>query len=229
MREHELVYYTHRLISDVTRRSQGPFTHLCRAGRGRKRAKVTLSPAKTTVLHFRYWSERNSSNNNFLYLHNTATYGLRPAHRKIPSHRETSKPTEGEVPPAGCAGVVCANKTNKKKTKWRAFSLLRIAEERARRGGGRGNIQHAARTQQPYNIKFKKRKAGFLPVIGKGITCLIWFGGAIQIPRHVRSIRPNPTLIMNALGERGRPEAGGDTPTQRGDVQKSEYKQCTTK
>ena len=66
MREHELVYYTHRLISDVTRRSQGPFTHLCRAGRGRKRAKVTLSPAKTTVLHFRYWSERNSSFN-FLY------------------------------------------------------------------------------------------------------------------------------------------------------------------
>ena len=52
---------------------------------------------------------------------------------------------------------------------------------------------------------------GFLPVIGKGITCLIWFGGAIQIPRHVRSIRPNPTPIMNALGERGRPEAtGGD-------------------
>ena len=63
---------------------------------------------------------------------------------------QTSKPTEGEVPPAGCAGVVCANETNKKKTKWRAFSLLRIAEERARRGGGgRGNIQHAARTQQP--------------------------------------------------------------------------------
>ena len=25
----------------------------------------------------------------------------------------TSKPTEGEVPPAGCAGVVCANETNK--------------------------------------------------------------------------------------------------------------------
>ena len=66
---------------------------------------------------------------------------------KIPS-----KPTEGEVPPAGCAGVVCANETNKKKTKWRAFSLLRIAEGRARRGGrGRGNIQHAARTQQPQN------------------------------------------------------------------------------
>ena len=33
----------------------------------------------------------------------------------------TSKPTEGEVPPAGCAGVVCTNETNKKKTKWRAF------------------------------------------------------------------------------------------------------------
>ena len=27
---------------------------------------------------------------------------------------ETSKPTEGEVPPAGCAGVVCANETNNK-------------------------------------------------------------------------------------------------------------------
>ena len=26
----------------------------------------------------------------------------------------TSKPTEGEVPPAGCAGVVCANETNNK-------------------------------------------------------------------------------------------------------------------
>ena len=47
---------------------------------------------------------------------------------------KTSKPTEGEVPPAGCAGVVCANETNKKKTKWRAFSLLRIAGERRGRG-----------------------------------------------------------------------------------------------
>ena len=66
------------------------------------------------------------------------------------SIRPTSKPTEGEVPPAGCAGVVCANETNKKKTKWRAFSLLRIAGERGKRGGGGGgNIQHAARTQQP--------------------------------------------------------------------------------
>ena len=58
----------------------------------------------------------------------------------------TSKPTEGEVPPAGCAGVVCANETNKKKTKWRAFSLLRIAGERGKRGGGGGVIystQHA--------------------------------------------------------------------------------------
>ena len=27
---------------------------------------------------------------------------------------KTSKPTEGEVPPAGCAGVVCANETNNK-------------------------------------------------------------------------------------------------------------------
>ena len=43
-------------ISDVARRSRGPFTHLCRAERGRKRAKVALSPAKTTVLHFRCWS-----------------------------------------------------------------------------------------------------------------------------------------------------------------------------
>ena len=30
-----------------------------------------------------------------------------------PSKRaKTSKPTEGEVPPTGCAGVVCANETN---------------------------------------------------------------------------------------------------------------------
>ena len=52
----------------------------------------------------------------------------------------TSKPTEGEVPPAGCAGVVCANETNnKKKTKWRAFFVV------ADRGGAeeeKGNIQH---------------------------------------------------------------------------------------
>ena len=46
--------------------------------------------------------------------------------RRAPRRRgglySTSKPTEGEVPPAGCAGVVCANETNnKKKTKWRAF------------------------------------------------------------------------------------------------------------
>ena len=43
------------------------------------------------------------------------------------------------------------------------------------------------------NIKFKKRKVDFLPVIGKGITFLIWFRRAIQIPRHVRSTRPTPT------------------------------------
>ena len=54
----------------------------------------------------------------------------------------TSKPTEGEVPPAGCAGVVCANKTNKKKTKWRAFLfvLLRIAGERGRLASLRLNL-----------------------------------------------------------------------------------------
>ena len=57
-REHKLVHDTHRLIFDVARRSRGPFTHLCRAERGRNSAKVTLSPAKTTVLHFRCWSER---------------------------------------------------------------------------------------------------------------------------------------------------------------------------
>ena len=38
--------------------SQGPFTHLCRTERGRKSAKETLSPAKTTVLPFHFWSER---------------------------------------------------------------------------------------------------------------------------------------------------------------------------
>jgi len=52
MREHKLVHDTHRPISDVTRRSRGPFTHPCRAQRGRKRAKVTLSPAFFTVLPF---------------------------------------------------------------------------------------------------------------------------------------------------------------------------------
>ena len=46
----------------------------------------------------------------------------------------TSKPTEGEVPPAGFAGVVCANERNKKKTKWRAFSLSRIAKRRSTQG-----------------------------------------------------------------------------------------------
>jgi hypothetical protein len=51
-REHELVHYTHSQLWDVVRRSRGPFTHLCRAERGRKRAKVTLSPAFFTVLPF---------------------------------------------------------------------------------------------------------------------------------------------------------------------------------
>ena len=37
---------------------------------------------------------------------------------KLFLNNETSKPTEGEVPPAGCAGgVVCANETNNKKIK----------------------------------------------------------------------------------------------------------------
>ena len=36
-------------------------------------------------------------------------------------------------------------------------------------------------------------------MIGKGITCIMWFGGAVQIPRHVRSTRPNPTPIRNAF------------------------------
>ena len=58
MREHKLVHYTHRLIFDVARRSRGPFTHLCRTERGRKSAKVALSPAFSTVLHFQCWSER---------------------------------------------------------------------------------------------------------------------------------------------------------------------------
>ena len=57
-REHKLVHYTHRPIPDVVRRSRGPFTHLCRAERECKSAKVTLSPAQTTVLSFRCWSER---------------------------------------------------------------------------------------------------------------------------------------------------------------------------
>ena len=52
MREHKLVHYTYRPISDVARRSRGPFTHLCRAERGRKSADVALSPPQTTVLHF---------------------------------------------------------------------------------------------------------------------------------------------------------------------------------
>ena len=57
-REHKLVHYTHRPIPDVVRRSRGPFTHLCRAERECKSAKVALSPAQTTVLSFRCWSER---------------------------------------------------------------------------------------------------------------------------------------------------------------------------
>ena len=40
-------------------------------------------------------------------------------------------------------------------------------------GGGRGNIQHAARTQQ--QKKEEEEKGGLFPVIGKGITCLMWF------------------------------------------------------
>ena len=42
----------------VVRRSRGPFTHLCRAERECKSAKRALSPAQTTVLSFRCWSER---------------------------------------------------------------------------------------------------------------------------------------------------------------------------
>ena len=57
-REHKLVHYTHRPIPDVVRRSRGPFTHLCRAERKCKSAKEALSPARTTVLSFRCWSER---------------------------------------------------------------------------------------------------------------------------------------------------------------------------
>ena len=51
-REPKLVHDTHSQLWDVVRRSRGPFTHLCRAERGRKSAKVTLPPPKTTVLHF---------------------------------------------------------------------------------------------------------------------------------------------------------------------------------
>ena len=57
-REHKLVHYTHRPIPDAVLRSRGPFTHLCRAERECKSAKVTLSPARTTVPSFRCWSER---------------------------------------------------------------------------------------------------------------------------------------------------------------------------
>ena len=57
-REHKLVHYTHRPIPDVVRRSRGPFTHLCRAERECKSANRKLSPAQTTVLSFRCWSER---------------------------------------------------------------------------------------------------------------------------------------------------------------------------
>ena len=57
-REQKSVHYTHRPIPDVVRRSRGPFTHLCRAERECKSAKVVLSPAQTTVLSFRCWSER---------------------------------------------------------------------------------------------------------------------------------------------------------------------------
>ena len=56
----------------------------------------------------------------------------------------TSKPTEGEVPPAGCAGVVCANETNKKKTKWRAFFCCCGS-----RGSGGGEGQYTARCLRP--------------------------------------------------------------------------------
>ena len=57
-REHELVHYTHSQLWDVVRRSRGPFTHLCRAERGRKRAKVTLSPAFFHRAPLPFWSER---------------------------------------------------------------------------------------------------------------------------------------------------------------------------
>ena len=51
-RELKSVHYTYRPIPDVVHRSRGPFTDLCRAEEECKSAKVTLSPAKTTALHF---------------------------------------------------------------------------------------------------------------------------------------------------------------------------------
>ena len=42
--------HTHRPIPDVARRSREPFTHICRAERECKSAKMALSPAQTTVL-----------------------------------------------------------------------------------------------------------------------------------------------------------------------------------
>ena len=48
----------------------------------------------------------------------------------------TSKPTEGEVPPAGCAGVVCANETNKKKNQVACLFFVAGRGERGRRGAG---------------------------------------------------------------------------------------------
>ena len=69
-REPKLVHDTHsQLLWDVVRRSRGPFTHLCRAERGRKSAKRALSPAKTTVLHFRCWSERKVVSNCLYFEH----------------------------------------------------------------------------------------------------------------------------------------------------------------
>ena len=59
----------------------------------------------------------------------------------------TSKLTEGEVPPAGCAGVVCANETNKKETQVACLFFVAdrggAGEERKGGGGVIYSTQHA--------------------------------------------------------------------------------------
>ena len=93
-REHKLVHYMHRPIPDVVRRSRGPFTHLCRAERECKSAKVALSPAQTTVLSFRCWSETGGQVVLDCLYHRSPPHRTPPHRHRPPPHRP---PPQAEI------------------------------------------------------------------------------------------------------------------------------------
>ena len=67
----------------------------------------------------------------------------------------TSKPTEGEVPPAGCAGVVCANETTKKKIGGRKQDIDTLKQSGLK----------VAESDLPPEMKFLHQRYGNVPDI----------------------------------------------------------------